>query len=115
MPADRQLIDTDKAVLRRKYTNDATGLAELKAYAGTLYEPCPSDVELTGTSREGVTGSGQISNNLRLRRMAVEELIAERDPAYVAPVLIPRRLIGTTVRLGSGGSIGDVFVQGGGN
>jgi hypothetical protein len=98
MPSDRQLIDTDKAVLRRKYANDSNGLAELKAYAGTLYEDSPSDVELTGTSREGVTGSGQISNNLRLRRMAVEELIAERDPDYVAP---PRfRSMGSVVRMG---------------
>lgn len=98
MPTDRQLIDTDKAVLRRTYANDTPGLALLKAYAQTLYESCPSDVEVTTASREGVTGGGQISNNLRLRRIAVEELIAERDPAYVPP--IPSRTIGSTVRLG---------------
>lgn len=100
MPSDRQLIETDKAVLRRSYANDGPGLAALKAYAATLYNSCPSDVELTGATREGVTGSGQISNNLRLRRIAVEELIAERDPDYVAPVAIPRRPLGIVGRLG---------------
>ena len=102
MPSDRQLIDADKAVLRGTYVDDAAGLALLRAYAQTLYTASPSDVELTGTSREDVTGSGQISNNLRLRRIAVEELIAERDPDYVAPVAIHRRSLGFIGRLGYG-------------
>jgi hypothetical protein len=101
LPSDRQLIETDKAVLRRTYANDPPGLAALKAYAATLYNSSPSDVELTGATREGVTGSGQISNNLRLRRIAVEELIAERDPDYLAPAPLPRRSMGVTVRLGT--------------
>jgi hypothetical protein len=102
MPSDRQLIDTDKAELRRRYSDDAEGLARLKAYASCLYDEAPSDVELTTTSREGVTGSGQISNNLRLRRVAVEELIAERDPDYVQPAVVPRRSMGQVVRVGWG-------------
>lgn len=103
MPSDRQLIEADKSILRRKYTDDAAGLIDLKAYADTLYEESPSDVELTGTSREGVTGSGQISNSLRLRRIAVEELIVERDPDYVPPApVIPSRPLGSVVRVGWG-------------
>jgi hypothetical protein len=101
MLSDRQLIETDKAVLRRAYANDPDGLALLKAYAATLYDAAPSDVELTSASREGVSGTGQISNNLRLRRIAVEELIAERDPDYIAPAPLPRRPMGVTVRLGT--------------
>jgi hypothetical protein len=115
MPSDRLLIETDKAYLRRLYSNDTNGLTELKNYATTLYNATPDDVELTSATFEGGGGTGQISNNLRLRRMAVEELIAERDPLYVAPTVIPRRLIGATVRIGEGGSSGDIFIQGGGN
>lgn len=100
MPSDRQLIDADKAYLRRAYVDDAAGLLLLKAYAATLYDPSPSDTELTSASREGVTGSAVVSNNLRLRRIAVEELIAERDPGYVAPVAVPRGQLGIVGRLG---------------
>jgi hypothetical protein len=115
MPSDRSLIETDKAYLRRTYGNDTNGLTELKTYATTLYNAAPDDVELTGATFEGGSGAGQISNNLRLRRIAIEELIVERDPLYVAPTVIPRRLIGVTVRIGEGGSSGDIFIQGGGN
>lgn len=73
----------------------------LKTYATTLYDGTPSDVELTSATREGVAGSGQISNNLRIRRIAVEELIAELDPEFIAPAPLPRRPIGVTVRLGT--------------
>jgi hypothetical protein len=97
MPSDRSLIETDKAYLRRTYGNDTNGLTELKTYAATLYNAAPDDVELTGATFEGGSGAGQISNNLRLRRIAVEELIAERDPLYVAP---PRRAMGVVVRMG---------------
>lgn len=101
MPSDRQLIETDKAYLRRTYANTADGLTALKAYAATLYNASPSDVELTSASQEGVSGTGQISNKQTIRRIAVEELIVERDPAYVAPAPLPRRDIGVTVRVGN--------------
>jgi hypothetical protein len=100
MLSDRQLIETDKSVLRRTYANDDPGLALLKAYAATLYDAAPSDVELTGATREGVTGSFQISNKLSIRRVAVEELLAERDPDYVPPTPVPRQPYGVTVQVG---------------
>lgn len=86
MLSDRALIETDKSYLRRTYAPDAAGLLELKKYAIKLYDECPQDVEITTTTKEGVSGGGQISNNLRIRRIAVEELISERDPNYIAPL-----------------------------
>jgi hypothetical protein len=113
MLSDRQLIETDKAYLRRAYANTDAGLIALKAYAVTLYQATPGETEITRTNVGGDAVEGQLTGKLSIRRTAVEEVIVERDPTYVAPVVIPRRLIGATVRLGQGGSIGDVFVQGG--
>lgn len=100
MLSDRQLIETDKSALRRQYRGLTGGLAALRAYAATLWNDSPSDVEITSTSVEGTSGSGTVSNGLRIRRIAVEELIAELDPEYIEPVVRPGRPWGVTVRLG---------------
>lgn len=98
--SNRQLIETDKSYLRRLYPDTTDGLAALKAYAATLYTATPGEADITRTSVAGESVEGQITNKASLRRMAVEELIAERDPGYVAPMPIPWRTIGSTVRLG---------------
>lgn len=99
MPSDRQLIELDKAFLRREYPATTDGLAHLKALAKTFYESDPSNVELTGGAFEGGSGSGQLTSKRDIRRLAIEELIAERDPAYILPVVKPQRPIGITVQL----------------
>ena len=99
MPSDRYIIETDKAVLRRKYADTADGLSELKALAAALFSDDPNDVTLTNTAFEGGSASGTVTNQRQLRRIAVEELIAERDPDYVAP---QGRTMGRTYRMGFG-------------
>jgi hypothetical protein len=97
MLSDRQIIDTDKAYLRRAYPATAQGLADLKAYATTLYSATPGETEITRTAIGGDSVEGQLTGKASIRRIAVEELIAERDPDYVAP--LPRRSMGQVVRL----------------
>ena len=102
MPSERNIIEATKSYLRRKYRDDADGLIAIKALADALYSDDPADVELTNTAFEGGSVGGQISNKREIRRIALEELIAERDPDYVPPAPIPRREIAARGQLGFG-------------
>jgi|GEM_PF-6012468 len=72
----------------------------LKTYAAQILAAATDTITITSGSFEGGQGSGSITFEKVLLGIAVEELIAEFDPDYTAPAAIPRREIGTTVRLG---------------
>ena len=101
MLSNREIIENDKADLRREYTDDAAGLALLKALAKTFFDNNPSNVELTQSSFEGGSGGGQLTHSRELRRAAIRELIAERDAAYVLP---PQRASGFVMKFGGYGA-----------
>ena len=99
MPSDRTLIEADKSFLRRKYPATADGLAQLKALAEDFHDADPSNVEVTSTSFEGAQGGGQLTHRREIRRLALEELIAERDEDYTPP---PARARGYVIQFGGG-------------
>lgn len=72
----------------------------LKTYAAQILADATDRITLTSGNFEGGTGSGVVTFERVLVGIAVEELIAEFDPDYIAPAPIPRREIGATVRLG---------------
>jgi hypothetical protein len=81
--SSRQQIDYVKDYCRRLYQND---LAGLKTLAQQIFESATDEVVLTTTSFEGGTSGGQVKFNKMLAGIAVEELISEIDPNYVAPL-----------------------------
>jgi hypothetical protein len=74
-------------------------LATLKADADSVFSAATATVTLKSVASEGGSQSGDITFEKFLLGQAYEELIAELDPDYVAPSPVPRRTIGTTVRL----------------
>lgn len=97
MLSDAAKIEIVKPHLRREYANDLEGL---KLKAKEIFGAATDTVTLTNGSFEGGSGSGEITFPKILLLGALNDLIAEIDPGYLAPTLIPRREIGITVRLG---------------
>jgi hypothetical protein len=56
-------------------------------------------VTLTQLGFEGGSGTGVLTFEKSLLGQAIEEMLAELDPDYVAPATVPRQEIGMTVRL----------------
>lgn len=98
MLSERQQIDYVKSYLRRKYVND---VAALRTYADQVFQTATDEVVLTTTSFEGGSAGGQVKFNKMMVLGAIEELLAEIDPAYVAPlrgrVIVPDWRLSTPV------------------
>jgi hypothetical protein len=90
--SDRSQIDYVKSVLRRTYANDLPGL---KNYGALIFQTATDEVVLTTGSFEGGSAGGQVKFNKMNVGMAIEELIAELDPAYVPP---PQRSFGSAIQ-----------------
>ena len=75
-------------------------LVTMKTDADIVFESATSTITLTSSAFEGGTGSGEITFPKDVLGQALEELIEELDPGFIAPTVIPRKEIGVTVRLG---------------
>lgn len=87
------------AYLRRKYT--VANLADLKTLADDVFASATDEVAINTVTYEGGSAGGQIVFDKVILGQAIEQLIAEIDPDYVEPVILPSgRPWGATVRLG---------------
>lgn len=85
--------------LRRKYT--VANLADLKVLADEVFASATDEVTINTVSYEGGSAGGQIKFDKVILGQAIEQLIAEIDPDYVAPPFVPTgRPWGATIRLG---------------
>ena len=75
---DADRIETLKRYLRRTYASNATGL---KALAERIATSATSAVTITGHSFEGTQANGSITFEPMAYLAAVEDIIAEIDPA----------------------------------
>jgi hypothetical protein len=86
------------------WTNGSTlneiKLTTLKADADAASSASTATITITSGSFEGGSGTGEITFDRILMSKALEELIEELDPNFVAPAVIARRPMGAVVRLG---------------
>lgn len=74
-------------------------VVELRVYSLAVFAEASDMIALTSASFEGGQGSGQLVFEKSLLGLAIEQLLAEFDPDYVATPPMPRRPSGITVRL----------------
>lgn len=72
-------------------------VAELRAYSLEVFSDASETIAITSTGFEGGNASGTLTFEKALLGIALEELLAEFDPDYVATSSIPRRASGYSV------------------